>query len=197
MLAIFDEITAACRGGIAEPGLALGQWTMSEGIAPKRAMAGKCTRRGSEVMMEVGTLAVSATAALAPYLPYLVKASEAAAGEAGKKLTGGGWELAKGLWAKLHPAVEAGPAAQEAARDAAAAPDDGDAQEVFRVQVRKLLEMDPELAVELAAMLEKAERSGQSVIVHGDSIGAPITVGQGNQVSVGNVKVGERPVPKA
>ncbi len=38
---------------------------------------------------------------LAPFLPYLLKAGEKAAEEAGKKLGEAAWERAKGLWGKL------------------------------------------------------------------------------------------------
>ena len=72
--------------------------------------------------MDSQTLAQQLVGSLAPFLPYLLKAGEEAAGEAGKKFGAEAWERAKALWAKLRPQVEAKPAAQEAAQDVAANP---------------------------------------------------------------------------
>ena len=61
--------------------------------------------------MDVTTLAKDLVVFLTPFLPYLLKAGEKAAEEAGKKFGGDAWDRAKGLWAKLRPKVEAKPAA--------------------------------------------------------------------------------------
>ncbi len=53
--------------------------------------------------MDVTTLAKDVAAFLAPFLPYLLKAGEKAAEEAGKKLGGDAWDKAKSLWGKLRP----------------------------------------------------------------------------------------------
>ncbi len=103
--------------------------------------------------MDVAVLA----AFLAPFLPKLlglgkqaaVKATEVAAGKAGEAA----WQQAQALWAKLRPQVEAKPAAQEAAADAAENPDDGDYQAAFKVQLKKILAADAALAREIAAIL--------------------------------------------
>jgi hypothetical protein len=55
---------------------------------------------------------------LAPFLPYLLKAGEEAAQEAGKKFGADAWEQAKALWGKLRPRERVAQAAQ----DLAAAP---------------------------------------------------------------------------
>lgn len=47
--------------------------------------------------MDIATLAKEMTLFLTPVLPYLFKAGEKAAEEAGKKLGGDAWERAKGL----------------------------------------------------------------------------------------------------
>jgi len=89
--------------------------------------------------MDMTTLVKDLAVLLTPLLPYLLKAGEKAAEEAGKKLGGDAWDRAKALWAKLRPKVEAKPAAQEAVQDAAAAPNDKDMQAALRLQLRKLL----------------------------------------------------------
>ena len=72
--------------------------------------------------MDIGALASSATTALVPLLPYLLKAGEKAAEETGKAVAGQSWEWAKSLWTKLKPKVEAKEAALEAAQDVAQEP---------------------------------------------------------------------------
>jgi hypothetical protein len=47
------------------------------------------------VTMDITTLAKDVTLFLTPFLPYLLKAGEKAAEEAGKKLGGDAWERAK------------------------------------------------------------------------------------------------------
>jgi len=105
--------------------------------------------------MDVQTLAKEVVTFLAPFLPYLVKVGEEAAKEAGKKFGEAAWEQAKALWGKLRPKVEAKPAAQEAVQDAAAAPDDPDAQAALRLQLKKLLAEDQALAEKVAALLRE------------------------------------------
>lgn len=104
--------------------------------------------------MDVATVTKEVVVFLAPFLPYLLKAGEKAAEEAGKKLGGDAWEQAKALWDKLRPKVEAKPAAQEAVQDAVAAPDDPDAQAALRLQLKKLLAGDETLAQEIARLMQ-------------------------------------------
>jgi hypothetical protein len=130
------------------------------------------------VTMDITTLAKDVTLFLTPFLPYLLKAGEKAAEEAGKKLGGDAWERAKTLWGKLRPKVEAKPAAQEAVADAAAAPQDEDAQATLRLQLKKLLAEDEPLAQELARLLPQSGPAGQTVIASGDrsvAIGGDVT----------------------
>ena len=99
--------------------------------------------------MDIATLAKEVALFLTPFLPYLLKAGEKAAEEAGKELGGDAWDRAKGLWSRLRPQIEAKPAAQEAVTDAAAAPHDEDAQAALRLQLKKLLTENEELAREI------------------------------------------------
>ncbi|MBD2078309.1 hypothetical protein H6F86_31365 [Phormidium sp. FACHB-592] len=94
------------------------------------------------------------TAFLAPFLPFLLKLGEKASEKAAEKFGEDAWSKAKAIWAKLHPKVEAKAAAQEAVVDVARHPDDEDSQASLRVQLRKLLEQDSDLAAVIASILQ-------------------------------------------
>lgn len=146
--------------------------------------------------MDVQSLAQQIVPFLAPFLPYLMKMGEKAAEEAGKKMGEGAWETARALWAKLRPKVEARPAAQEAAADVARNPQDADAQAALRLQLRKLLDQDPALATEVAALLQQATggniaiASGdRSVAIGGYVSGSTITTGDRNVIQQGKYNI--------
>jgi len=150
------------------------------------------------VTMDITTLAKDVTLFLTPFLPYLLKAGEKAAEEAGKKLGGDAWERAKTLWGKLRPKVEAKPAAQEAVADAAAAPQDEDAQATLRLQLKKLLAEDEELAREIGQQWTAAQAAGVTISASGDRAvaaqnitGSTIVTGDRNTVQRGkyNIKI--------
>lgn len=140
--------------------------------------------------MDITQLAQVVTAFLIPFLPYLLKAGEKAAEEAGKKLGADAWEQAKALWGKLRPKVEAQTAAQEAVEDVARAPTDEDAQAALRLQLKKLLSVDKALAAEVGQLWQEAEAAGVTVIasgeravaVGGDVTASTIITGDGNVV---------------
>lgn len=96
--------------------------------------------------MDVLTLATHLQAAIAPFLPFLMSGGEKAAEIAGEKFGTAAWQQAQALWERLRPRVEGHPAALEAARDVSLAPDDADARAALRLQLRKLLQEDPEFA---------------------------------------------------
>jgi hypothetical protein len=96
---------------------------------------------------------ITLTAFLTPFLPFLLKLGTTAAESAANQFGEDAWSKAKSVWARLRPPVEAKAAANEAATDLAQAPDDEDLQAAFRVQVKKLLERDAELAAALEAIL--------------------------------------------
>ena len=108
------------------------------------------------------------TAFLAPFLPALLDLGGKVAGgaaakvgeTAGSKLTEDALNKAKAIWAKLHPKVEAKESAKEAAADVAKAPDDADSQAALRVQLKKILEADPELAEAIAQLMQEAAPDG-------------------------------------
>jgi len=101
--------------------------------------------------------------------------------------------------------VEHKEAAREAAGDLAATPDDGDARAAFRLQVRKLLAADPELAEELARLLGpgaggasyRAEVRGSGAVAQGEGAVAAgaggVAIGGGaSGVRIGNVDPGAK-----
>lgn len=102
---------------------------------------------------EITQLAQTLTHFLSPALPHLLDVGKKVAEDAGKKLTAAAVEKAKALWSRLGSAVRGRPAAAEAAADVAAAPHDEDARAAFRLQLRKILAEDEDLAKELAGML--------------------------------------------
>jgi hypothetical protein len=126
---------------------------------------------------------------LTPFLPYLVKAGESVGARAAEQLQDHGWELASKLWARLGSKVEGRPAAQEAARDLAAAPTDEDAQAALRVQLRKLLADDPALQQELSALLNAA---GQGTTTTTVNVSGDRSVGIGRDVRGGTIITGDQ-----
>jgi hypothetical protein len=125
---------------------------------------------------------------LLPCLPALLTGGQQALQEAAGKLGQGTVEQAGRLWSKLWPRLESRPGGAEAAQDAASAPRDEEAQTVLRVQLRKLLTEDPELAAEIEQLFEDARRSGavaaaqRSVSIGGDASGNVIITGDQNRV---------------
>lgn len=92
-------------------------------------------------------------AILGPYLPLLLKGRD----EAAKRLAEEAWRTVMTLWRLLQPKLDIEPAIREAFRDAATDPRDPDVQAALRVQVRKLLSTDRELAQQVDAVLDAAE----------------------------------------
>ena len=114
--------------------------------------------------MDLAMLAKELTAFLVPFLPFLVKAGEKVAEEAGKKLGGDAWEKAKGLWGKLRSKVEAKPAAQDAVQKAVTRPQDERVKAAVELQVEDILREDTILAAEIARLWEEAKAAGVTVI---------------------------------
>ncbi len=128
----------------------------------------------------------SLTAFLAPLLPALLniggRVAKEAADAAGDEAVG----FARRLWERLRGHVESKPAAQDAVDDVAAHPEDEDLQTVLKVQLRKLLEDDPQLAAEIGQLWEEGQAasivtvnvtaSGAGAVAIGrDAVGSSIT----------------------
>jgi len=110
--------------------------------------------------MDAKLLADAVMSFLAPALPFLVTGGQELVRGAGKTLSQEGLEIAKKVWGKLRPKVEASPMGKGPAAEVAAAPGDSDARGALRLQIRKILEADPALAEELAGLLPPA---GQTI----------------------------------
>jgi len=111
--------------------------------------------------MEIATLA-------AALVPFLVKGGEKLAEMVAEKLGNAGFEGAKGAWERLRRAIAGRPAAEDAVRDLAATPEDADYQAALRVQLKKLLEADTNLAEQLARALQAGPQADHRTGVHGD-----------------------------
>jgi hypothetical protein len=141
--------------------------------------------------MDAAILARDVTTFLVPVLPYLLKSGEEAAKEVGKNVGGEVWSLAKALWSTLSPKVETKPAAMEAAQDSANAPGDDDAVASLRVQLKKLLTDDPDLAAKIDELWQQGKTIGltnvvagtRAVVTSGDVKDSAIVTGDRNQVT--------------
>jgi hypothetical protein len=140
--------------------------------------------------MDPATLAAAALTVLAP---YLAKAGETMAGKIGEALP----ENASKLWAAITGKFKGKPAAEEAVKDLAQAPADGDNQAAFRKELRKALLDDPEFQSALATLLAQAQQEsirdsavakngGIAINVKGDVQGG-IAIGNDN-VAGGSTK---------
>jgi len=86
---------------------------------------------------------------LAPFLPYLLKAGEKAAEEAGRKLGAAAWEQAGTLWARLRRKKNV----EQVAQTVAALPDNQALREALREEIARALAEDPALAQEMTRLV--------------------------------------------
>lgn len=128
---------------------------------------------------------------LAPCLPYLLNLSDKAAGKAAEKVGEKSVETVGKIWTKLRPKVEAKEAAKEAVEDVAKDPENPALQTVLQVQLEKILAQNPDLAAEVAQLLEtatsEAQASGINIRVEGDR-NLVIGTMSGNAKAIGSVK---------
>ena len=139
--------------------------------------------------MEVAAL----TAFLAPLLPHLLKVGgrlgEVTADKVGDDVVG----FAQRLWDKLRGKVEAKDAANEAAQDVAHDPDDEDLRTALKVQLKKLLAEDPELAAEVGRLWDEAQAAGAPSIVTTVTASGAGSVAIGRDATGTHITTGERP----
>jgi hypothetical protein len=150
--------------------------------------------RGSSDMDALVPLATQVANSVGPFLPYLVAAGRGVT-EALDEHGDEAQKLAASLWETLRPKVEARPAARDAVEYAAEQPKDDDAQVALRLQIRRLLSEDAELAAELGRILQAAQQSGgtvnvtasgaRSVAIGGSASGGVIITGDQNRVESG------------
>jgi len=130
------------------------------------------------------------TAFLAPFLPYLVKAGQTVAEEAGKVVGEQAWSHAQALWERLRPKVEEKAAAKEAAADVAQQPDDEEARIALKRQLEKLLAEDDVLAADVGRLWADAKAanvvtaSGERSVAVGDSV-RDSTIVTGDNAKIG------------
>ncbi len=117
--------------------------------------------------MDIQLLAEALTQMLVPALPYLVQGGQDLVADAGKALGTGAWEKVKGLWERLYPRVEERPIAKAAAQEVAKAPEDSEAVETLRRQLKRILEEDETFAAEIAKLLEAAGGPSFTATVQG------------------------------
>lgn len=141
--------------------------------------------------MDPGELARTLSEVLKPVLPVLVAAGTTARDMVTGRAFTALERWAAGVWQRLrHRATPESTAVEGAARDVVERPDDPDAAAALRLQLRKLLETDPELAAELAELVEEGRRTGvltmaagsRSVAVGGDVANSVIVTGDANTV---------------
>ncbi|HEX9940907.1 MAG TPA: hypothetical protein VGG03_02725 [Thermoanaerobaculia bacterium] len=145
--------------------------------------------------MDLKLLADALVIALAPVLPHLVTGATEAIKATGKKVGEEAFELGRKLWAKLRKPVEESPRARGAAEEVAEAPEDGDARAGLRRQLVKILEADPDLASEVAKLLDSAGRgTSYQANLHGSGAIAQgpgaVAAGEGG-VAVGGSVTGD------
>jgi hypothetical protein len=90
---------------------------------------------------------------LPPFLPYLLRAGEKAAEEAGRKLGAAAWEQAQALWARLRRKKNV----EQVAQTAAALPDNQALREALREEIARALAEDPALREEVTAIYSRVE----------------------------------------
>lgn len=130
-------------------------------------------------------------------VPYLVKAGEKAAEAAGAKLP----DAVAKLWKAVATRFRGVPAAETAAADLAAAPEEPDNQTAFRKELRKALGAVPAFAAEFQRLLDETRAeagdrivntSSGAVATHGSVAAGAGEIAVGGDVH-GNVVVGNKP----
>jgi hypothetical protein len=145
--------------------------------------------------MEITTL----MAAIAPFLPSLLKPH-------GQKIDRPtvAAQTAQAIWEKLGSKIATKPAAQEAAIDLANNPEDQDLQAALRVQLKKILDQDPQLSEEIDRILQTnhpqsntGTKITQNVTGKNNQVIGQVSGGQVFGNINGNVVIGQPPNPAA
>lgn len=123
-------------------------------------------------------------AALAAFLPYLLRAGKRAGEEAADALGSEAGRLAVALWERLRDKILGSPLARGAADQVARRPDDPRALGALELQLEELLESNESLRRDIAAILEAAA-SGNAT-----ATGRGIAITGGQRASSGGVTIG-------
>ncbi len=137
-------------------------------------------------------IATAITAALAPALPYLLKGTEEAAKEAGKKLGSAVWDQCAKIWGLLKPKVEASPSASKALERIVNQPERKEIQAAFQLEIEDILQAEPQLLAQLSELLKTA---GDTQTYYASNIGdgavalgnGAVAAGKGSVAVGGNV----------
>ena len=145
--------------------------------------------------MEITAVAEAVVAALIPFLPLLRRIGEGtvdhAIDEVGNRINAKGWELAKGLWARMRHQVARDPALNQATGDLAALPADPAAQEALQRQLHRVLDRDPALRAELEQLLTATAATQQTNVANEVNIGV-----QAGEIGGGKVQgIGKQSAP--
>jgi transketolase len=110
------------------------------------------------------------TKLLAPCLPYLLKlggiAAEKTAEKAGETIAPDIWEKANKIWSKLGTKVESKEELKVAAEQVAAKPESPARQAVFQEELEILLKENPNLAEEIAKILQEEQPTATGVQIN-------------------------------
>jgi hypothetical protein len=139
----------------------------------------------------VEALAASIVGFIGNFLVQLLKsgsdkAAESAGEEIGQAVGQGSWNLAKRVWSKLRPGLEARPGGLGAAEEASETPEDADATAALRQAIKKVLEHDDGLASEMEGLMEEAKALE---IVYASGEGA-VSIGGDVRAESGGVAAG-------
>ncbi|MBU7581340.1 MAG: hypothetical protein KAF91_00235 [Nostoc sp. TH1S01] len=110
------------------------------------------------------------TKLLAPCLPYLLKlggiAAEKTAEKAAENIAPDIWEKSKKIWSKLGTKVESEEELKVAAEQVAAKPESSARQAVFQEELEILLQENPDLAEEIAKILQEEQPTSAEVKIN-------------------------------
>ena len=140
-------------------------------------------------MDTLAPLATQVASLLAPFLPQLVKTGQALAEGVVDQVAKQKGDVAQALWDRLFPKMAETPATDTAVRDAAANPEDTDYQAALRVQLRKLLTEDRDLAQQLREVIDSGEKASGDVNV---SAGGERSVAVGGSVQGSTIVTGDQ-----
>ncbi len=119
--------------------------------------------------MDIPQLAADIAKFIAPFLPYLIAGTKAAAEEAGRQFGKAAWDKAVELWGKLKPKVEESQNAKSAVEKAARKPDDPRVVQNLEFELEEIFEQDISFAQSIKA-------GNYSIVIGGNVENADIRV---------------------
>jgi len=136
--------------------------------------------------MDWGQVAATATALLTPLLPYLVKAGEKAAEEAGKKFGAAAWEKAEALYKAIREKFAGDAYAEETLKRAAEKPDSEGRRAALAEVLTEKAKSDSRFGQQLARLTQVAVQE-QGIVnfltqVYGGEVGKIVNIGWAQEV---------------